>query len=97
MATYNKIIIKNLKHMAAKNDTHQESNFALGKENYILLAVGFIVIVTGFILMIGGRAESPDVFSDKIFSFRRITLAPILVLFGFLFEIYAIMKKPKSD
>jgi membrane-bound ClpP family serine protease len=71
--------------------------FALGKENYKLLAIGFAVIIIGFLLMIGGKAENPHVFSDKIFSFRRITLAPIIVLIGFIFEIYAIMKKPKSE
>ena len=71
--------------------------FALGKENYKLLAIGFAVIIIGFLFMIGGKAENPHVFSDKIFSFRRITLAPIIVLIGFIFEIYAIMKKPKSE
>ncbi|MCU4156679.1 DUF3098 domain-containing protein [Carboxylicivirga sp. A043] len=71
--------------------------FALAKENYILLAIGFGIIILGFVLMIGGRSEDPTVFNEEIFSFRRITLAPIVVLFGFMFEIYAIMKKPKSD
>ena len=70
--------------------------FALGKENYILLAIGFLIIVIGFILMAGGASEDPAEFSDKIFNFRRLTLAPIIVLFGFVFEIYAIMKKPKE-
>ncbi len=83
--------------MSTKKDSKRELNFALGKENYILLIIGFVVIVIGFILMIGGKAESPSVFSEEIFSFRRITLAPMMVLFGFLFEIYAIMKKPKSE
>ena len=74
-----------------------KENFALGKENYILLVIGFVIIVLGFILMIGGKSEDPTVFNeDEIFSFRRITLAPILVLAGFIFEIWAIMKKPKS-
>lgn len=74
-----------------------KENFALGKENYILLIIGFVIIVLGFILMIGGKSEDPTVFNeDEIFSFRRITLAPIVVLAGFIFEIWAIMKKPKS-
>jgi hypothetical protein len=47
--------------------------------------------------MTGGKASSPSVFNPEIFSFRRITLAPMVVLFGFLFEIYAIMKKTKSE
>jgi membrane-bound ClpP family serine protease len=80
--------------------TNQKENkklgFALEKENYILLAIGFAIIVLGFILMAGGASEDPNVFNEEIFSFRRITLAPLLILFGFIFEIYAIMKKPKE-
>lgn len=82
--------------MVAKNEKKEKLNFALGAENYKLLAIGFAIIVTGFLLMLGGKSESPDVFSEKIFSFRRITLAPIVVLAGFIFEIWAIMKKPKD-
>jgi membrane-bound ClpP family serine protease len=70
--------------------------FPLGKENYKLLIIGLAIILLGFILMIGGGSDDPNVFNEDIFSFRRITLAPIIVLFGFLFEIYAIMKKPKA-
>jgi len=83
--------------MSVKKEQNKELNFPLGKENYLLLIIGFIIIVIGFVLMIGGKSESPNEFSEEIFSFRRITLAPVLVLFGFLFEIYAIMKKPKSE
>ncbi len=82
--------------MARKN-TGKE-NFALGPENYKLLIIGFVIIVIGFLLMIGGKTDDPAVFNEnEIFSFRRITLAPIIVLFGFIFEIWAIMKKPKSQ
>ncbi|WP_297087017.1 DUF3098 domain-containing protein [uncultured Draconibacterium sp.] len=84
--------------MAKKNKELKETGgFALGKENYKLMAIGFAVIVLGFILMAGGGSDDPNVFSEDIFSFRRITLAPILLLIGFAFEIYAIMKKPKED
>jgi hypothetical protein len=82
--------------MSTKNDNNEKGNFALGPENYKLLAIGFAIIVIGFLLMIGGKSESPDKFSDNIFSFRRVTLAPIVVLAGFIFEIWAIMKKPKD-
>ena len=82
--------------MGVKGDQNEKLNFALGRENYKLLAIGFVVIVIGFLLMIGGKAESPDVFSEEIFSFRRITLAPMVVLAGFIFQIYAIMKRPKE-
>ncbi|MRR23758.1 DUF3098 domain-containing protein, partial [bacterium] len=54
------------------------------------------VIIVGFILMAGGRSDDPKVFSEEIFSFRRITLAPLIVLAGFIFEIYAIMKRPRE-
>jgi len=82
--------------MSAKTDDKSKMNFALGRENYKLLAIGFIIIVTGFLLMLGGKSDDPNEFSDKIFSFRRITLAPLVVLAGFIFEIWAIMKKPKD-
>ncbi len=84
----------------AKKPDMKESNagFALGKENYILLAIGFVIIIAGFLLMLGGKSDDPNVFNGKeIFSFRRITLAPVVVLFGFAFEIWAIMKKPKDS
>ena len=82
----------------AKKKTEQEKkpDFPLQKENYILLIIGFAIIIIGFLLMIGGKAENPDEFNPAIFSFRRITLAPIIVLAGFIFEIWAIMKKPKE-
>lgn len=81
----------------SKKNTGKE-NFALGKENYRLLIIGFVIIVIGFLLMIGGKSEDPNVFDgEALFSFRRITLAPLVVLGGFIFEIWAIMKKPKSE
>jgi hypothetical protein len=83
--------------MATKNDNKEKQSFALGRENYKLLAIGFAIIVAGFLLMLGGKSEDPNVFNEKIFSFRRITLAPIVVLAGFIFEIWAIMKKPKNS
>ncbi len=80
-----------------KDNTTVETGFALGQENYKLMAIGFGIIIIGFILMIGGGSEDPNVFNPDIFSFRRITLAPLILLFGFLFEVYAIMKKPKKS
>lgn len=83
--------------MATKGKiNNQDENFALDGTNYLFLAVGFIIIIIGFLLMVGGKSEDPAVFSEEIFSFRRITLAPIVVLAGFAFEIWAIMRKPKS-
>jgi fumarate reductase subunit D len=83
--------------MATKNDKKEKPNFALGRENYKLLAIGFGIIIIGFLLMLGGKSKDPNEFSENIFSFRRITLAPIVVLAGFIFEIWAIMKKPKEE
>ncbi|PTN10476.1 Protein of unknown function (DUF3098) [Mangrovibacterium marinum] len=82
--------------MAKKETPQTDVQFALGKENYRLLLIGFVIIVIGFILMVGGKSEDPSIFNPEVFSFRRITLAPVVVLFGFLFEIYAIMKKPRN-
>lgn len=81
----------------AKQDFNDMKAFALTRENLKLLVVGFVIIVIGFVLMTGGKSPDPKDFNPEIFSFRRITLAPVVVLFGFLFEIYAIMKKPKSE
>jgi hypothetical protein len=83
--------------MMVKKETDNKVEFALGKENYIYLAIGFAIIVIGFILMSGGGSKDPNVFNgEELFSFRRVVLAPVIVLFGFIFEIWAIMKKPKE-
>ncbi len=82
--------------MSLKEDN--KPNFALSKENYILLAIGFGVIVLGFLLMVGGKSNDPNVFNEnEVFGWRRVTLAPMVVLAGFVFEIYAIMKKPRQN
>ncbi len=82
--------------MAKKKPEPDVPDFPLQKENYILLIIGFAIIMIGFLLMMGGKSDDPNVFNPEIFNFRRITIAPILVLFGFVFEIWAIMKKPKE-
>jgi cytochrome bd-type quinol oxidase subunit 2 len=80
-----------------KKETLKKNEFAISKENYKLLIIGFIIIVIGFLLMIGGHSDDPNVFNREIFSTRRIVIAPLVVVFGFAFEIWAIMKKPKND
>lgn len=87
---------KILNDMAKKYFENMEG-FALGKENLKLMVIGFVIIVIGFLLMTGGKSNDPSVFNPEMFNFQRITLAPMVVLFGFIFEIYAIIKKPKSD
>ncbi|MCB2219759.1 MAG: DUF3098 domain-containing protein [Bacteroidetes bacterium] len=79
-----------------KTGIPSSTGFAFGKENYRLLFIGLALILVGFLLMIGGGSDDPNVFSDKIFNFRRLTLAPILILAGYVVEIFAIMKKPKD-
>lgn len=69
-------------------------DFAFVKQNYILMIVGVVLIIVGYMLMAGGKSNDPNVFNgDEIFSFRRITLAPIVVLLGYAIEVYAIVKK----
>ncbi|HAM97551.1 MAG TPA: DUF3098 domain-containing protein [Marinilabiliales bacterium] len=79
--------------MSSSNENNKVG-FALDKSNYILMGIGLIAIVIGFILMAGGRSNDPNVFNESMFNFQRITLAPMLVFGGFVFEIYAILKKP---
>ena len=84
------------KNIVVKFNTIKDKNddkMPLTMRNYILMLIGVAVIVVGFILMSGGTKATPDVFSYDIYSWRRITLAPILVVAGFAFEIYAILKR----
>ena len=71
-------------------------DFAFTKENYRLMLIGLALMALGFVLMIGGGSKDPKDFSPEIFNFQRITLAPILILAGFVVEIFAIMKKSKD-
>jgi hypothetical protein len=67
------------------------------KQNYKLMLIGLIVMTLGFVLMAGGRSNNPNVFDAKaIYSFTRITLAPILIVGGLVIEIFAIMHKSKD-
>ena len=77
----------------AQEPAGENPRMPLTRRNYILLAAGFAVIVLGFVLMAGGGSDSPDEFDYAMFSWRRITLAPILVIGGFAFEMYAILKR----
>jgi hypothetical protein len=77
-------------------NNEQKPDFLFEKENYKILLIGIGVIVLGFILMSGGGSDNPKVFSEDVFSFRRIRIAPTVVLIGFGITIYSIFKKPKS-
>lgn len=77
-------------------NNEQKPDFLFEKENYKFLLIGIAVIVIGFILMSGGGSTDPKVFNEDVFSFRRIRLAPTVVLIGFGITIYAIFKNSKK-
>ncbi len=69
-----------------------------GKENYRWMAIGLALVMLGLLLMIGGKSQDPNVFNvSEVYSFRRITVAPILILAGLALEIVGIFKKPKAQ
>ena len=80
-----------------KETNTNKNEFLFEKVNYKILLIGIAVITLGFILMSGGGSEDPAVFSEDIFNFRRIRLAPTTVLVGFGITIYAILKNPKKN
>ena len=73
--------------------TPENPRMPLTRKNYIILAIGFAVVLLGFVLMAGGGSHSATEFNYDMFSFRRITLAPILVVGGFVVEIYGILNR----
>ena len=88
---------KQTKHLDPRAAKFEKPGFALGLHNYKLMLIGLGIIVLGFILMSGGKTPDPTVFDgDAIYNFRRLTLAPAVVIFGFAFQVYAIMKKPEK-
>lgn len=88
-----KNILENLRARFNAATDKNDADMPLTMRNYILLLAGFAVIVLGMALMCGGGSDDPEVFNYAMFSWRRITLAPILVVGGFGFEIYALMKR----
>ena len=78
----------------SNNQQTNSEDFVFGRENYKWMIIGILVMIVGFILMAGGSSEDPSEFHpEEVYSFRRITLAPILVLLGYVIEVYAIFKK----
>lgn len=82
-----------MKNKFNKIEDKNDKSMPLTMRNYVLMLIGVAVIILGFVLMAGGTKATPETFSDDIFSWQRITLAPILVVAGFAFEIYAILKR----
>lgn len=72
-----------------------KKDFAFDKVNYLLLVVGMIIVVIGFLLMTG-PASTETAFEPDIFSARRVKVAPVVCLFGFVSMIYAVVRKPKN-
>ncbi|WP_024740079.1 DUF3098 domain-containing protein [Tenacibaculum maritimum] len=79
-----------------ENKHSQKSQFLFGKRNYMFMLIGIAIIALGFILMAGGGSENPAVFNPEIYNWRRIRLAPTLVIIGFGIEIYTILADPKK-
>lgn len=73
-----------------------KTTFIFERKNYKFMLIGVAFIVLGFILMTGGGSDDPNVFNPEIYNWRRIRLAPALVLLGFAIEVYAILLKPDS-
>ena len=85
-----------IKKQVVENKKTEKVEFAFGKQNYILMFIGIGFLILGYILMVGGGSNDPKVFSEKLFDFQRLTLAPLLLVIGFVIELFAIMKKPKQ-
>lgn len=84
--------------MSNEKKQPQTNNSLFGKQNYMWMLAGLVIMAIGFILMAGGKSADPNVFDDNdVNGFRRITLAPLLIVGGLIIEIFAIMKKPKSN
>ena len=83
--------------VAAQRPTIQTTPFIFGRINYFIMITGVVVIALGFMLMSGGATTDLNVFpKEELYSFRRITLAPIVVMIGFGIEIFAILRRPKN-
>ncbi|WP_103865057.1 DUF3098 domain-containing protein [Aquimarina sp. I32.4] len=80
----------------SNNNILPKPDFVFRKKNYVVMAIGLAVIALGFILMAGGGSDDPNVFNPEIYNFRRIRLAPTIVLIGFGIEVYAILLNPNK-
>lgn len=88
-----KQLLNNLRARFNAATDKNDEQMPLTVRNYVLIIAGFVVILIGMVLMTGGGSDDPNVFNYEMFSWRRITLAPILIVGGFAFEIYAILKR----
>lgn len=75
----------------------KNSTMPLGPRNYFFIGIGLCAIILGLILLAGGGSDDPNVFNYELFSFRRLFVAPLLMLAGFVFEIFALMYRPRAN
>ena len=80
-----------------KNNANTNLNLSFGPLNYILMGVGLLILIVGYIALSGGGSDDPNVFNPAMFDTRRLVVAPILIVLGFVVEIVAIMLKPKDN
>ncbi|SFV29783.1 DUF3098 domain-containing protein [Thermoflavifilum thermophilum] len=82
-------------HKTTQKNLRNQRPFLFDKTNYIIMLTGLAIFIIGLLLMVGGGSKDPNQFHpEEIYSFRRITLAPIVVILGLVIEVFAIMKKP---
>ncbi len=80
-----------------KQTINTTSSKLFGKENYVWIIAGLVIIALGLVLMAGGKSDDPNVFhANEVYSQRRLTVAPLLILLGLGMEIFAIFRKPKN-
>lgn len=93
--THNKTTSASAKKPVKTNEPKGNQVFLFDKGNYTWMLAGIALILLGLVLVAGGKSPDPHQFNyDELYSFRRITLAPIIMMIGFAMEVYAIMKKP---
>lgn len=94
MSTSKRIVVEKTTTVNTKDV--KEENVLFTRDNYKWMLIGLVVVALGMILMAGGKSPDPNVFNEsEIYGFRRITLAPILIVGGLVIEVFAIMKRPK--
>ena len=81
-----------------KNKATPKGGLLFGRQNYMIIFIGIGVLIIGYLLMVGGSSDDPTVFNkEEVYHWRRITVAPIVVITGYVIMIYAIFKKPKTE
>jgi hypothetical protein len=73
--------------------SNQKEGFAISQTNVKIIVISVVLIVVGYFLVAGGKSDDPNVFNPELFNFRRLTLAPIVMMLGFVGVVYGIMKK----